>query len=628
MSVVVTPIDVVDVVSGGETKSSQSNRLEDGPQIPQSYYDCYDGNGNRHGVGGYDGGNGGGGNGGGNRGSVGDGERGSNADDADDGEDGDNVWGANFKNKGIPWKNLNNKQKIKKVVIGCFEVCIIVGCLYLFIASLSFLADGFRLLAGKQAGEVFRNEAVFNNPVAGLMVGILVTVLVQSSSTSTSIIITMVAAELLTVEQAIPLIMGANIGTSVTSTIVALGQLSQRNEFRRAFAGATVHDMFNFMCVIVFLPLEAATGFLTKFSNATINAYPSLTSTEKPPDILKVITNPLTKAVVQLDKKIINKLATETNATEYQKLMDKSLIKRISQEDIDSGKKIGHWFNNTTLTDTEAGVILLISSLALLCLMLYIIVRTLKSLLQGQIAVIIHRSVNGNIKNRKYGKCVCYLEWVSGYLAILVGIAMTIAVQSSSITTSALTPLVGVGVLSLERMYPVVCGANIGTCITGILAALAADGSKLRMTLHVAFAHLLFNLCGITMLYVIWPLRSLPINAAIHLGNTTAKYRWFAILYLFIMFLLLPGIFVGLSLAGLVPLLTVTFIGVAIGIIITIINVMQKHFTNKLPVILQTWKFLPLWMRSLEPYDRIFCKPIDICFKKCLSYKNSLKCCC
>ena len=71
-----------------------------------------------------------------------------------------------------------------------------------------------------------------------MLVGVLVTVLVQSSSTSTSIFITMVAAELLTVTQAIPLVMGANIGTSVTSTIVALAQVGQKDEFRRAFAAA------------------------------------------------------------------------------------------------------------------------------------------------------------------------------------------------------------------------------------------------------------------------------------------------------------------------------------------------------------------------------------------------------
>ena len=48
------------------------------------------------------------------------------------------------------------------------------------------------------------------------MVGILVTVLIQSSSTSTSIIITLAGAKLVSVEQAIYMVMGCNIGTSVT----------------------------------------------------------------------------------------------------------------------------------------------------------------------------------------------------------------------------------------------------------------------------------------------------------------------------------------------------------------------------------------------------------------------------
>ena len=76
------------------------------------------------------------------------------------------------------------------------------------------------------------------------------------------------------------------------------------------------------------------------------------------------------------------------------------------------------------------------------------------------------------------------MGWLSGYLAMLVGMGITICVQSSSITTSALTPLVGIGVLKVERMYPTVLGANIGTCITGVLAALAADASKLAYTLQ------------------------------------------------------------------------------------------------------------------------------------------------
>merc|ERR1719473_1576493 len=111
---------------------------------------------------------------------------------------------------------------------------------------------------------------------------------------------------------------------------------------------------------------------------------------------------------------------------------------------------------------------------------------------------------------------------------MIVGAFLTILVQSSSITTSVLTPLVGVGVIKIERMYPAVCGANIGTCVTGVLAALAADPEKLALTLQVAYSHLLFNITGIFIFYVIWPLRALPVAAAKYLGNTTAEYRWFA----------------------------------------------------------------------------------------------------
>lgn len=133
------------------------------------------------------------------------------------------------------------------------------------------------------SGEIFQQSDLLQNPVVGVMIGILTTVLVQSSSTSSSIIVSMVSANcklrscifvscrlhgiwrrlfkfethtVLTVRVAIPIIMGANIGTSVTNTIVSLTQMGDRNEFRRAFAAATVHDMFNWLSVIVLFPIE------------------------------------------------------------------------------------------------------------------------------------------------------------------------------------------------------------------------------------------------------------------------------------------------------------------------------------------------------------------------------------
>merc|ERR1711998_18728 len=206
----------------------------------------------------------------------------------------------------------------------------------------------------------------------------------------------------------------------------------------------------------------------------------------------------------------------------------------------DEGKHMLKHFLGIThddgLGDGAAGVIILIVALTILCVTLFLIVYTLKSLLKGRIAVWLHASVNGNVPDLKCGGITIPMGWLAGYLSILMGLGITICVQSSSITTSALTPLVGVGVIKIERMYPTVLGANIGTCITGVLAALAADGAKLELTLQVAYCHLFFNLSGIALFYVIWPLRWLPINAAKFLGNTTAEYKWFAVAYLFMCF--------------------------------------------------------------------------------------------
>ena len=106
-----------------------------------------------------------------------------------------------------------------------------------------------------------------DNPIAGLCIGILATVLLQSSSTTTSITVGLVP-DILEVKLAIFVIMGANIGTSVTNTIVSMGHLGDGDELERAFAGATVHDMFNFGAVLILLPLEAITGFLYHITDA------------------------------------------------------------------------------------------------------------------------------------------------------------------------------------------------------------------------------------------------------------------------------------------------------------------------------------------------------------------------
>ena len=147
------------------------------------------------------------------------------------------------------------------------------------------------------------------------MIGILVTVAVQSSSTSTSIIVALVSAGA-PVKNAIPMIFGSNVGTSVTNTIVSMTQAGDREAFRRAFAAATVHDMFNWLSVIVLTVIELATGFLEKTTQVMVDSMDfdeanngtmktNGSSSGGGPDLLKPLTKPLTNLVVQVDKKVL-----------------------------------------------------------------------------------------------------------------------------------------------------------------------------------------------------------------------------------------------------------------------------------------------------------------------------------
>ena len=192
-----------------------------------------------------------------------------------------------------------------------------------------------------------------------------------------------------------------------------------------------------------------------------------------------------------------------------------------------------------------------------------------------------------------------------------MGAGLTMLVQSSSIFTSAMTPLVGVGVLHIKRMYPLTLGANIGTTVTAILASLASDPDKLRNTMQIALCHLFFNILGILIWYPIPFMRKVPIKMAKILGNTTAKYRWFALFYLVLMFLLFPGAVFGLSLAGWQVILGVGGPIFVIFVAVVIINVLQNKMGDRM-ICLSNWDFLPKWMHSLEPLDRLmtgWCKP-------------------
>ncbi|XP_071761957.1 sodium-dependent phosphate transport protein 2A-like [Centroberyx gerrardi] len=534
-----------------------------------------------------------------------------------------------------PQSAVGNPHKIKELFLNLSKIPLLFVLLFLFVCSLDTLSSAFQLAGGKVAGDIFQDNAVLSNPVAGLVVGILVTVLVQSSSTSTSIIVSLVASGLLEVRSAVPIIMGSNIGTSVTNTIVAMMQAAERSEFKRAFAGATIHDCFNWLSVLVLLPLEVASGLMTRLAHLLVTSF-SLQSGEDAPELLKVITEPLTKLIIQLDKHVITGIAMGDES-----MRNRSLVKEWCQTDLvtstvnvsTSGsvncsssrpcwqvggvtwteenlttevniQKCRHLFVSSQLSDLAVGLILLAGSLVVLCTCLLLLVKLLNSLLKGQVAKVIQTVINTDLPY-PFG-------WLAGYLAMIVGAGMTFVVQSSSVFTSALTPLIGIGVISLERAYPLTLGSNIGTTATAMLAALASPGDKLPAAIQIALCHLFFNVFGILLWYPL-PAMRLPIRMARVLGERTAKYRWFAVLYLLLCFLLLPSLVLGLSLAGWRVMVGfgAPFLGVTV--FIALVNVMQAHSPRRLPTTLQSWDFLPPWMRSLKPLDRLITKATVCC---------------
>jgi len=219
-------------------------------------------------------------------------------------------------------------------------------------------------------------------------------------------------------------------------------------------------------------------------------------------------------------------------------------------------------------------------------------------MLRGPLKRTVRKAINADFPGKA--------AFLTGYFAILVGAGVTILVQSSSVFTSALTPLVGIGVVTVERMYPLTLGSNIGTTVTGLLAAFTADASKIHDTLQLALCHLFFNITGIIIWYPIPILRRLPIRLAKFLGDTTAGYRWFAVAYLILLYLILPLMVFGLSLAGWYVLLAVCGPIIVLIVVIIIINMLQTEHPNCLPTPLRNWDWLPLPLRSLEPYDRVF----------------------
>lgn len=148
----------------------------------------------------------------------------------------------------------------------------IIGALVLFLFAIDLMVASLQHL-GRPAAETI--ILATSNPFTGLFMGLLITAIIQSSSTTTALVVALVASGAISLESAVPIIMGANIGTTITSTIVSLGFINKKKEFKRAVAAGTYHDFFNILTALVLFPLEYYYGFLSSVASAITSYFSS-----------------------------------------------------------------------------------------------------------------------------------------------------------------------------------------------------------------------------------------------------------------------------------------------------------------------------------------------------------------
>ncbi len=364
----------------------------------------------------------------------------------------------------------------------------VVAAVYILITAVSVIGSGFGAATGGRAEDIF---AFAQNPVIGLVIGVLATVLTQSSSTTTSIVVGMVAGGL-PLATAIPILMGANVGTTMTSTLVSLGAAGDRNQFRRAFTAASVHDMYNLLSVAIFFPLEWTFGILdrisTWFAAATMGSDGGIIAT-----VFTAIGNAVTSVT-------------------------------------DPGADLVETTTLAIMSPMWAGIAMIVLGVAGILLVIKFISSMLKVLLVGKVEKVFHKAIGRGP--------------ISG---IFSGLLITVMVQSSSTTTSLAVPLAASGKFSIWQIYPFTVGANVGTTMTAMIAAFGFSGSAGAAAMTAAAVHLFYNLFSAVVIFSIPFLRPLPVIGATWLGNLGAKNKLYVVAWLAGLFVVLPAIMIGIS---------------------------------------------------------------------------------
>jgi sodium-dependent phosphate cotransporter len=355
----------------------------------------------------------------------------------------------------------------------------VLALVYLLLVGVATIGGGFKWISGGADGAA----AIFafaDNAIVGVVLGTLATALVQSSSTVTSVIVGLVAGGV-PVGIAVPMIMGANMGTTITNTIVSLGNIRERGAFKKSFEAATVHDFFNLYTIFIFLPLE-------------------------------MWLHPLERSAERLAEAL--KGSGEASISGF------NFVAAATKPPAHAVMDAMH-----ALPDTVGALLTIVLGIAMVIASVLYLGKLLRAVMTGRAKGLIDTAIGRGPLN-----------------GIASGTVVTVLVQSSSTTTSLVVPLAGAGVLTTRQIFPFTMGANIGTCVTALLAATSITGANEFFALQIALVHLLYNVFGVLLFSFIPFLHALPLKSAAWLGDRVEENRGWAFGYIGTVFFLLPGL--------------------------------------------------------------------------------------
>jgi solute carrier family 34 (sodium-dependent phosphate cotransporter) len=420
-------------------------------------------------------------------------------------------------------------RRLPEHLIIPLKIILVFLLLDVFFVSISMMG-AFKDIGSGYGRELMNNLA--HNPFIGLLLGVLVTSVIQSSSTTTSLVVGLVAGGALgnspaeAIELAVPIVMGANIGTSVTNTIVSLTHMGNPNEFRRAFSCAIVHDFFNILAVIIFFPLQLTTNFLGwTATQLTSLVAGSAGATFSSP--IKLLVKPQTALLKKLlDSEVAIRFVIYAAIVFIVLHVLKVIVHRLREDAntstlfVIAALGFGLLFSIAQVHDAiifHTSTATFTLALALLFASMIAFVKIMRAMVVDGAEKLFHRYVFRN-----------------AWLGILFGLLITGLVQSSSVTTSIVIPLAGAGIINIRQVFPYTLGANVGTTVTALLAA-ASSGNATALT--VAIAHFLFNIFGIVALY---PFRKIPILLAEKFAVLATRSKFVPIIFILSLYIGIP----------------------------------------------------------------------------------------